>query len=106
MTWYGWVADSPDPAGMLPRILENNAVYPTFNDPTYRRRLADAEMLTGPARYLAFGKLDVDLARNAAPLLAYGNSSISDFFSARIGCQIYGLAGIDLAALCTKPRAR
>ena len=106
MTWYGWGADSPDPAGMLSGMLKNSAAYPTFNDPTYQRRLADADMLTGPARYLAFGKLDVDLARNAAPLLAYGNSSISDFFSARIGCPIYGLAGIDLAALCTKHRAR
>jgi hypothetical protein len=82
MTWYGWVADSPDPGGMLGGMIENSAAYPTFNDPSYQRRLAGAEMLTGPARYLAFGKLDVDVARNDAPLLAYGNSSISDFFSA------------------------
>ena len=61
--------------------------------------------LTGPARYLAYGKLDLDLARNAAPLIAYGNSSSQDFFSARIGCQTYGVYGVDLAALCIKPRS-
>ena len=66
-------------------------------------RLADAGRLTGPQRYVAYGKLDLELARNAAPLVVYGDPTSSDFFSARIGCQTYGSPyGIDLAALCIK----
>jgi YVTN family beta-propeller protein len=100
--FFGWVADHPDPANVLPLILEDPTIYPTFDDPTYQRRLTDTGRLTGPARYLAYGKLDLDLARNAAPLLAYGNPSTPDFFSTRIGCQAYGFYGMDLAALCIK----
>ena len=105
--WYGWATAYPDPAGMLPPMLNDNTLYPTFDDPTYERRLAQTGRLTGPRRYLAYGKLDIDLARNDAPLLAYGNPSSSDFFSARIGCQTYvGAYGIDLAALCIKRGTR
>ena len=99
----GWIANYPDPADMLPSMLEDSTIFPTFNNTTYQRRLADTGRLTGPRRYLAYGKLDIDLARNAAPLLAFGNSSSSDFFSARIGCQTYGSPyGLDLAALCLR----
>jgi len=97
---YGWVADHPDPDGMLPGMLENPAAYPTFDDQTYKHRLIQTGRLTGPERYLAYSKLDLDLARNAAPLIAFGTALNSDFFSARIGCQTYGPYGMDLAALC------
>jgi hypothetical protein len=91
---------------MLTRMLDDSTRYPTFNDAGYQRRLAAAARLTGPRRYLTYGKLDIALARNAAPLIAFGNASSADFFSARIGCQTYGPFGIDLAALCTKPKTR
>ena len=41
---------------MLNGMLANSSYYPTFNDPTYRRRLASAEQLSGPQRYLEFGR--------------------------------------------------
>ena len=63
----------------MSEILEDSSVDPTFNDP-----------------------LDLDLARNAAPLAAFGNLTSNDFFSARIGCQTYGVYGMDLAALCPR----
>jgi ABC-type transport system substrate-binding protein len=100
--FYPWIANFPDPSDMLPHMLEDSTVYPTFDDRTYQRRIADTGKLTGSARYLAYGKLDLDLARNAAPLLAYGNPSSADFFSSRIGCQTYGTYGMDLAAFCIK----
>jgi hypothetical protein len=53
---------------------------------------------------LAFGKLDLTLVRDAAPLLAYGNGAAADFFSPRIGCQSYGVYGMDVAALCLRGR--
>jgi peptide/nickel transport system substrate-binding protein len=97
-----WFADYPDPSQMLNVLLDGSAgVLPSFADPGYQRRLAAAARLTGPQRYLAYGALDLDLARNAAPLAAFGNNPSYDFFSARIGCQTYGVYGMDLLALCT-----
>jgi YVTN family beta-propeller protein len=103
---FGWIPDYPDPSAMLNPLLDDSSTTPTLDDPTYQRRLAAVERLTGPNRYLTYGKLAVDLARNAAPLVAYGNPSSSDFFSRRIGCQVYGIYGLDLAALCTRHAAR
>ncbi len=91
---------------MLYSLLEDPSVGPTFNDPVYRRRLAAAARLSGPERYLTYGRLDLDLARNAAPLAAFDNLTTNDFFSARIGCQTYGIYGMDLAALCLRPLER
>ena len=100
-----WNADYPDPSQMLTPLLENGSAFPTFNDPTYQRRIASADLLTGPKRYLTYAKLAVDLAHNAAPLVAYGNASSHDLFSTRIGCQVYAFYGLDLTALCIKRRA-
>jgi YVTN family beta-propeller protein len=106
IAFFGWQANYADPVQMLTRMLADSTVNPTFNDPAYQRKLAATAQLTGPRRYLTYSKLDIDLARNAAPLIAFGNSSSSDFFSARVGCQTYGPFGIDLAALCIKPNTR
>jgi hypothetical protein len=81
-------------------LLGGGSILPTLNDPTYRARLAGAAQLTGAKRFLTYARLDADLARNAAPLVAFGNASSHDLFSSRIGCQTYGVYGIDLAALC------
>jgi len=79
--------------------------FPPFDDPVYKRKLAAAARLSGPPRYLAYGRLDADLARNAAPWVAIGNSLSQDFFSARMGCQVfqpvYGF--MNLSALCIRP---
>jgi ABC-type transport system substrate-binding protein len=107
LAWEGWIPDYLDPQAMLTSILEDSSVGPTFNDPAYKRRLGMAARLSGPERYLTYGKLDLDLARNAAPLAAFGNLPSNDFFSARIGCQTYGIYGMDVAALCIRhPHAR
>ena len=87
---------------MLNSILEDSSDGPTFKDPAYQRKLAKAARLSGPERYLTYGELDLDLARNAAPLAAFDNLTDNDFFSARIGCQTYGVYGMDLTALCLR----
>lgn len=99
-----WIADFPDPYAMLNQLVPagNSSLYPSFDDPIWQRRLAAAQRLSGPERYLTYGKLDLELARNAAPLLAYGNLDNLDFFSSRVGCQTYGVYGMDLAALCLR----
>ena len=76
---------------------------PPLDDPSYQRQASAASKLTGPPRYLAYGKLDVDTARNSAPWVPIGNLISHDFFSARIGCQVYQpVYGMDLAALCIR----
>jgi ABC-type transport system substrate-binding protein len=97
-----WWPEDADPESGLNVPLERVFV-PAFDDPAYRRKLAAAARLSGPRRYLAYEKLDADLARNAAPWVAYASELSADFFSARMGCQIYNpVYGIDLAALCIK----
>jgi peptide/nickel transport system substrate-binding protein len=104
--YVNWYSDYPDPAAILNLLLESGTIIPTFNDPSYRARLATAARLTGPARYLAYAQLDADLTRNAAPWIAYGNTSSHELFSARMGCQTYGVYGLDLNALCIRKRTR
>ena len=101
-----WMADYPDPDAMLNLLLEAGTVIPTLEDRTYRARLAAAAKLSGPQRYLTYARLDADLARDAAPWVAYGNPSSHELFSARMGCQMYGVYGLDLAALCVRKTTR
>ena len=102
----GWLPDYQDPAAYLNVLLEDGTLIPTFQDPAYRARLAATARLSGAERYLTYARLDADLARNAAPLVAFGNLSGPELFSARMGCQTYGVYGIDLAALCIKKSTR
>ena len=103
MAWDGWIGDYLEPGAFLDVLLEQGAVAPTFLDPAWRARLAAASRLTGAERYLNYARLDADLARNAAPLVAFGSLPGLDFFSPRMGCQVFVPAyGIDLAALCIR----
>jgi len=105
MAWdEGWLPDYLDPNAMLGVLLEQGEAAPTFVDPVWRARLAAASRLTGPERYLTYARLDTELAHSASPLIAFGNLRGIDFFSSRIGCQVFTAAyGIDLGALCIRP---
>ncbi len=103
LAWGEWAADYPDPDNFLNLLLEGGTVLPTFDNPAFKRKLADTARLSGPARYLTYGSLDADLGRNGAPLIAYGNMLSQDFFSARMGCQVYHpVFSVDLAGLCIR----
>ncbi len=106
LAWGGWIPDYPDPSAMLNPILADGASAPPFADRSVQQRLAAAARLSGPERYLTYGKLDLDLTRNVAPLVAFGNLTSYAFFSARIGCQTYGIHGMDLGALCLRHPSR
>jgi YVTN family beta-propeller protein len=103
-------ADYGDPSTLLEPLFDGrtirargNANRSYLDDPGINRRLDAATRLSGPARYLAFAKLDEHLARDVAPLVAVANATRQDFFSSRMGCQIYQpIYGIDLAALCVR----
>jgi peptide/nickel transport system substrate-binding protein len=99
-----WAPSYVDPDALLNFFLESRQVIPPLDDPLVARQLAAAARLTGPERYLAYGRLDVEIARTAAPLVAYGVAASHDLFSARMGCEHYGVYGYDIAALCVRRR--
>jgi hypothetical protein len=69
----------------------------------HNRKIAAAASLVGQARYRAFGNLDIDLARNAAPLASYITDNTRHLVSRSTGCYFYQpVYELDLAAVCKK----
>ncbi len=108
MTFIGYGPDYFDPYAMLNVLFDGRLIGTpyTFNNayfdsPKYNALLAAASRLTGAARYRAYGKIDVDLARNAAPVAAYENESILSLVSKRTGCLVLN-PFLDLAAVCLR----
>jgi peptide/nickel transport system substrate-binding protein len=110
MTLEGWHMDYFDPFDFL-FLLDgtllrpaNNLNFAYFDDPVYNDRIHEANRLQGAARMTAFGDLDVDIARDAAPWAPYMVPNDRLYFSDRIGCQTYVPPfTISLGALCVRP---
>lgn len=106
----GWQADYADPYDFINVLLDgtriqaaNNVNFAYFNDPAFTAKMQAAARLAGDDRLQAYGQLDIELARDAAPLAAWVNDNDRDFFSERIGCQVYSpVYTMDLAALCVR----
>jgi peptide/nickel transport system substrate-binding protein len=75
-----------------------NAFY--FNSPRYNRLLDRAERLVGPARFRLYGRLDVELARDAAPGVPYTLPNTGVLVSKRAGCHRFDRPLFDLATVC------
>lgn len=74
-----------------------------FNSARYNRLIEKAARLSGKARYAAYGKLAVDLARDAAPVAAFAVRNDRFFVSSHVGCvRAAAHGGVDLAGLCLK----
>jgi ABC-type oligopeptide transport system substrate-binding subunit len=110
MNLIGWFADYPDPYDFINILLygktiskSNNVNTAYFNDPVFNRRMERAALTTGDARAATYAALDRDLTR-AAPFVVYGNSTIREFVSARIGCPVRSgqAGGLNLTMLCLK----
>jgi ABC-type oligopeptide transport system substrate-binding subunit len=105
----GWHMDYFDPYDFI-FLLDgttirpaNNVNFSYFNSPAYNRKIAAAASLVGQARYRAFGNLDIDLAKNAAPLASYITDNTRLLFSSSTGCFFYQpVYEVDLASLCKK----
>jgi ABC-type transport system substrate-binding protein/DNA-binding SARP family transcriptional activator len=105
----GWAANTTDPSEVLGIFdgstiqANNNYNFSYFRNAGFDRRLHVAAELTGPRRYEAYRHLERELERDFAPAAAFATDASRDFFSARIGCQLYEpVYGIDLAALCLR----
>jgi ABC-type oligopeptide transport system substrate-binding subunit len=109
MSLEGWHMDYFDPYDFI-FLLDggtirpaNNVNFSYFNSPAYNKKIAAAASLVGQARYRAFGNLDIDLAKNAAPLASFITDNTRLLFSKSTGCFLYQpVYEVDLAALCKK----
>ena len=103
----GYGLNVPDPVQFLAFLFDVPASLPTnishFHDATVSRKLEAAARLSGAKRYRAARQLALELQRDLVPAAAFATTASRDFFSARIGCQVYHpLWGMDLAALCLR----
>ena len=103
--WWGLVGRLSGPLG-LPRHRPRGPGLRCPPQPRCvrnRRQLARLSRLSGEERLRAYGSLDIELARHEAPLATFANLTADDFFSARMGCQVFQpIYGMDLGALCRR----
>jgi peptide/nickel transport system substrate-binding protein len=112
MILIGWFADYVDPSNFVDILLNgkrisssnNNSNLALFDDPTFNRRMNRSSLLVGDARYAAFGKLDVDIMRDAAPLAPIFVNTNRELVSKNVGCYTYVPAyqAMSLATACLK----
>jgi oligopeptide transport system substrate-binding protein len=109
MSQESWTAPYLDPQsfmllfdGRTLRARDNtNRSY--FDSARYDRRIAQATTMSGQARYRAFGALDVDLMRNAAPIAAFMHDNARRYFSARVRNVFeHPVYGLDLPAIAVE----
>jgi peptide/nickel transport system substrate-binding protein len=89
----GWGQLEVDPFEFLDILLNGNDIrdYPAhnlnlsyFSNPDINARLELANPLTGAARYRAYGRLDVEIMTEHAPLVPIDNPNALEFNSARL----------------------
>ncbi len=79
-----------------------NQNWSYFNSQKYNRLFDQASRLpVGSERDRAYGGLDVQLSRDAAPAVPYANTNAMTFVSARTGCIVLK-PSLDLTAVCLK----
>jgi YVTN family beta-propeller protein len=106
IAWTNWGADFPDPFAMINELFDPAFGFDTgrFNNPAFIARMRQAATLSGDRRLQAYIRLDQDLTRDDPPVAAWGIGTFREFFSARVGCQIYQpIYGFDLGSLCLRP---
>jgi len=109
LTLEGWHMDYFDPYDFI-FLLDggqirpaNNVNFSYFNSSVYNRKIAKSASLVGQARYRSFGNLDIDLAKNAAPLASFISDNTRQLFSSRVGCFFYHpVYELDLGGVCLK----
>jgi peptide/nickel transport system substrate-binding protein len=106
----GWGADYADPFDFINVLLDGNSIHANnnnnfayFNDPGFNRKMEAAARLSGDARYGAYAKLDQEITTQAAPWASFRVGTQRDFFSAKMGCQMWQpIYQMDLGQLCVR----
>lgn len=99
----GWAGGYNDPREFLLLFDGRSGAqnFSRFNSPAFNRLLDAAGRLSGPARYKAYGSLDVRLIRDEAPAIPYAVYNDWTFVSDRVGCVVTN-PSLDLTAVCLK----
>ena len=105
-----WGADYADPYDFINVLLDgrniqeqNNNNFAYFNDPKFNKEMTQAALMSGPARYKAYGNLDVAIMQQGVPWAPRANANNRMLVSKRTGCFAYSaIYTVDLAALCLK----
>jgi peptide/nickel transport system substrate-binding protein len=100
-----WTPDFVDPFGYINRLLGARNGGGTdlagFDEGAYQERMSAAARLQGTARAQAYRELDLDLSRDAAPLVPLYVMKEATLVSARAGCILLRPALI-LTTVCLK----
>jgi peptide/nickel transport system substrate-binding protein len=107
IAFEGWHMDYFDPYDFV-FLMDGTTIRPAngvnfsyFNSREYNRKILRAKTMVGVERYRAFSALDIDLARNAAPLATFASPNDRHYVSARVGCYHYHpVFTWDYAAIC------
>ncbi len=110
----GWIADYYDAYDFINILLNGETIPETggnnfsyFNDPTFNKRMDDANQLTGSQRDQTYGQLATDLAKGPAPWASRSFGTNIDFFGPKIGCQVnQGSYGFALNTFCLRGLTR
>jgi ABC-type oligopeptide transport system substrate-binding subunit len=105
-----WGADYADPYDFINVLLDgrniqdsNNSNFAYFNDPKFNKLMTQASLMSGDARYTAYGNLDVQIMQQGVPWAPRSNANNRLLVSKRVGCFSYSaIYTVDLAALCLK----
>jgi YVTN family beta-propeller protein len=100
----GYGANYDDPSEFINGLaINNNFNISQYHNASPSRRIRAASRRSGLARAQAYASIDLTLTRDTVPVINFANELEQDFFSARIGCQLYQpVTGMDLAALCIR----
>jgi ABC-type transport system substrate-binding protein/DNA-binding SARP family transcriptional activator len=105
----GWAFGSTDPAEALAIFdgstisARDNSNFSYLDDPGLDRQIRSAAALSGARRYRAYEGLAFKVEKDLIPVAAFADNASRDFFSARMGCEVYQpVFGVDLAALCLR----
>jgi peptide/nickel transport system substrate-binding protein len=110
ITSEGWLADYADPYDFINVLLcgcslhtdnNNNVAY--YNNAKFNTAMTKASLLSGSARYSAYGTLDDQMFAQDPPWAAYANINDRLVLSSRVGCFTFNATySLDLAAVCIK----
>jgi peptide/nickel transport system substrate-binding protein len=106
LTLLLWQPDFIDPYTYINSLFDSQSIgsganIGRFASPNYDRLMRQAAHLQGTARYRAYGRLDVQLARDAAASAPTAFFTEPTLVSPRLGCLVLRPV-LDLIAVCLK----
>jgi ABC-type transport system substrate-binding protein len=97
----GWCSDYPDPYDWINILLyggaiqdENNVTYSYMNIKKWNKAMEKAAQLTGPKRLKVYGKMDIDITKQVAPMAVERTYNNRYLFSNRVNPKSLVYQGI------------